>query len=241
MTQGLNALAYDGRRASVPEGVPHAPSCDPLGITASPTIVSQSVDSFFRGSLSPTPSSSSPTHSPLLSPATPTPSASLAPRVLPVLQQLQSSQNAEDRKADVEELRRSMRTILDMGNDAAVLEFLGIDKADIPEAIKTLQRMGEVDWGRVSAGGSAVRLDELGKDTLHREFIEAGIDALRRMSDAGAVDLPCWTITPYVFYSFVWGHDFYNLLIVALRFKEVQRSAWVSFLRSFKENGTIVP
>ena len=94
-----------------------------------------------------------------------------------------------------------MRSILDMGNDAAVLEFLGIDKADIPEAIKTLQRMGEVDGaGRVgAAGGSVVRLDETGKDTLHQEFIEAGIDALRRMSDAGAMDLPCWTITPYVF------------------------------------------
>jgi hypothetical protein len=96
-----------------------------------------------------------------------------------------------------------MRAILDMGNDAGVLEFLGIDKADIPEAIKTLQRMGEVDGVRVGVGaggsGSVVRLDEMGKDTLHQEFIEAGIDALRRMSDAGAMDLPCWTITPYVF------------------------------------------
>ena len=100
-----------------------------------------------------------------------------------------------------------MRAILDMGNDAAVLEFLGIEKADIPEAIKTLQRMGEVDGlggGRVVGGGGAgsvVKLDEAGKDTLHQEFIEAGIDALRRMSDAGAMDLPCWTITPYVFVS----------------------------------------
>lgn len=137
-----------------------------------------------------------------------------------------------------------MRAILDMGNDAAVLEFLGIDKADIPEAIKTLQRMGEVDGARV--GGSVVRLDETGKDTLHQEFIEAGIDALRRMSDAGAMDLPCWTITPYVFVTnFLEVDDFliciFCFSMVALRFREVQRSAWGSSPRSSKENGTGVP
>ncbi len=38
--------------------------------------------------------------------------------------------------------------------------------------------------------------DEMAKDTLHQEFIEAGIDALGRMSDGAAMDLPYWTITP---------------------------------------------
>jgi len=133
-----------------------------------------------------------------------------------------------------------MRAILDMGNDAAVLEFLGIEKADIPEAIKTLQRMGEVDGARVGVvGGSVVRLDsEAGKDTLHQEFIEAGIDALRRMSDAGAMDLPCWTITPYVFVCLSNWRFLIYIFSLALRFREVQRSAWDFSPRSFKGNGT---
>ena len=33
------------------------------------------------------------------------------------------------------------------------------------------------------------------RDTLDREFIESGIDALRRMSDGTGIDLPSWTIT----------------------------------------------
>ena len=36
------------------------------------------------------------------------------------------------------------------------------------------------------------------RDTLDREFIETGIDALRRLSGAGAASaLPSWTITRY--------------------------------------------
>jgi len=89
-----------------------------------------------------------------------------------------------------------MRAILDTESDVAILGFLGIDKADIPEAIKTLQRMGEA-CGKVESGGE--KQDELAKDTLHQEFIEAGIDALRRMSECAA-DLPYWTITPLVFF-----------------------------------------
>jgi hypothetical protein len=34
------------------------------------------------------------------------------------------------------------------------------------------------------------------RDTLDREFIEGGIDALRRMSKGGEM-LPSWTITRY--------------------------------------------
>ena len=46
--------------------------------------------------------------------------------------------------------------------------------------------------GRRSSGGRTAR------DTLDREFIETGIDALRRLSGGGAeVALPSWTITRY--------------------------------------------
>lgn len=168
----------------MPEGIPYATSRSSLGISASPTIVSHSVESFFNGS-------------PLSSATHPSPTV---PTVIPVLHQLQTTQNAEDSKVDVEELRKSMRAILDTGNDVTILGFLGIDKADIPEAIKTLQRMREAS-GRVGVesdkeGGKGGEMDGMVKDTLHQEFIEAGIDALRRMSDCAATDLPYWTITP---------------------------------------------
>jgi len=165
----------------VPEGIPYATSRDSLEIRASPTIVSHSVESFFKDSEPSTVNSVHP-----------------HPTVIPVLQHLQTTQNAEDSRMDVEELRKSMRAILDTESDVAILGFLGIDKADIPEAIKTLQRMGET-CGKVESGGDKQgrgELDELVKDTLHQEFIEAGIDALRRMSDCAAADLPYWTITP---------------------------------------------
>lgn len=87
-----------------------------------------------------------------------------------------------------------MRMILDTGSDMAILGFLGIDKADIPEAIKTLQRLREASGGRSMREETYHTM----KDTLHEEFIEAGIDALRRMSNCVGTDLPYWTITPYV-------------------------------------------
>ena len=41
------------------------------------------------------------------------------------------------------------------------------------------------------------------KDTLDREFIESGIDVLRRMSRGAEINLPSWTITRYVYGSAV--------------------------------------
>jgi len=41
------------------------------------------------------------------------------------------------------------------------------------------------------------------KDTLDREFIESGIDVLRRMSRGAEINLPSWTITRYVYSSAV--------------------------------------
>jgi hypothetical protein len=38
----------------------------------------------------------------------------------------------------------------------------------------------------------------VGRDTLDREFIESGIDALRRVSNGDEIDLPSWTITRFV-------------------------------------------
>jgi hypothetical protein len=47
-----------------------------------------------------------------------------------------------------------------------------------------------------SSSGSAGTADS--KDTLEREFLESGIDALLRMSRGVETNLPSWTITKYV-------------------------------------------
>lgn len=54
------------------------------------------------------------------------------------------------------------------------------------------RRMQTIDsWS--SSSGSVGSAGE--RDTLHREFLECGIDTLRRMSQSIEPDLPSWTIT----------------------------------------------
>lgn len=111
-----------------------------------------------------------------------------------------------------------MRTALAANSDVQMLDVLQIGKDEMPDAIKTLQRAlemvverGEVDgkgkWAaklgeKMKKGTKKVNDDDIGregdawvKDSLHREFIESGIDALRRMSQSVEMDLPSWTIT----------------------------------------------
>lgn len=117
-----------------------------------------------------------------------------------------------------------MRTALAQNDDLAMIEVLQIARGDMPEAIKTLQRTLErvVEDGRTevadeSGAGTLAspsqqrrfddeRLVDLGSlgvesrpsaDTLDREFIETGIDALRRLSTGTELGLPSWTITRY--------------------------------------------
>jgi len=130
-----------------------------MGLAASPTIISRSSDNLV-----------------------------LRPQVIPVLQEIQTAQNLSDNQSDIEDLRSTIQSVLDSGNDAKLLSFLGIDASEMPEVIKTLQRTLET--------GSRNN-DGVVRDTLHQEFLESGIDALRRMSAGNRLvtNLPCWTIT----------------------------------------------
>jgi abelson tyrosine-protein kinase 1/abelson tyrosine-protein kinase 2 len=101
-----------------------------------------------------------------------------------------------------------------------MIDVLQIARSEMPEAIKTMQRTLEhvVDDGRLadesglmlespssqghSEGGgfqlSSTDSSSSGSgDTLDREFIETGIDALRRLSAGTDLGLPSWTITRY--------------------------------------------
>lgn len=138
-----------------------------------------------------------------------------------ILRTLRSAQNAQDRAHDAEDLRQVMRAALAANDDAAMIEMLQIARSEMPEAIKTLQRALErvVEDSRlepeespISLVSSPQQLRTTGQsadsgsdstdnrrpaDTLDREFMETGIDALRRLSSGTDLGLPSWTITRY--------------------------------------------
>lgn len=103
--------------------------------------------------------------------------------VVASLREIQSSQLEEDSQSDVEDLREMLKSVLLTGSDADLFNCLEIVREELPEALKTLQRTRE-----------ATPKDG---DTLHQEFIESGIDALRRLSVDVDTNLPNWTITKY--------------------------------------------
>ncbi|KAG6879267.1 hypothetical protein C0992_003940, partial [Termitomyces sp. T32_za158] len=117
--------------------------------------------------------SPSPTASPMSTPTptpTPTPGLALTPsltlsprpspprtppalqptQVLPELQTVQASQDAQDLAHDSEDLRTLIRAALRTGSDVEIFRLLQIAREEMPEAIKTLQRALE----RVGDGGA---------------------------------------------------------------------------------------
>ena len=152
------------------------------------------------------------------------------------LHTLRTAQNAQDRVHDAADLRQLMRTALATNDDASMIEVLQIARSEMPEAIKTLQRALErvVEDGQ-EAEESAVLMrppspedgdhpsvesgaSRRSADTLDREFIETGIDALRRLSQGTELGLPSWTITRYeIDFETKVGFGF---------FSDVYRGAW---------------
>ena len=103
------------------------------------------------------------------------------------IQKVQEKHFSIDEHLDKEDLCAILRTALHEPEDVGLIRLLEIEKPEWPEAIKTLQR----------------RLEEIrsspvpeGEDTIHREFVESGIDCLRRMSGEDTT-VPSWTITKY--------------------------------------------
>jgi hypothetical protein len=141
-----------------------------------------------------------------------------------------------DAKMDLEDLRCSMRAAMQTGSDVAVVEMMQVPRDEMPEAMKTLQRalervvvmeecVGDGDGGEMERMGD-LGVCDLGdgdgnggegegceRDTLDREFIETGIEALRRLSEGlEAMPLPSWTITRFV-------HFFSNHSIILTHFQ----------------------
>jgi hypothetical protein len=179
------------------------------------------------------------------------------------LQEIVAAQNEADRTMDMEDLRRIQREILATSSDAEIIQILQVQREDMPEAIKTLQRAFEqclehehqlrdqamkaylkkdVDQDPSTSSAvntkdsqtmvtkstessqsgplsnlrrrftlenqknkdnkaskkSSMRVHHFEGTTLDKEFIESGIDALRRVSMGQDLTLPSWTITRYL-------------------------------------------
>jgi len=169
----------------------------------------------------------------------PSPSPSMSPgdlspsQILSAINSFHSTQNSRDKENDTADLRQLMRAALQTTSDAQMLKVLQIGHHEMPDAIKTLQRvlesvterdsdsvevppgkgmvvtkvvrkvtLKEAPDGSRKRSRTLISIDsfsttstgERRKDTLDREFIESGIDALRKMS-GGLETLPSWTIT----------------------------------------------
>ena len=146
--------------------------------------------------------------------------------VLPRIREMHRMQNTHDAEKDLEDLDTLLRTALSGSSDVDIVNVLQIHREDIPEAIKTLQRALERVVEKQGMAESQEKVEKTGKlgkqktvkrkgiltdsssgssgeegvwdDTIHREFIESGIDALKRMSRGLDMALPSWTITRYV-------------------------------------------
>ena len=137
------------------------------------------------------------------------------------LHDLGSAQDAQDRAHDIADLHKLMRAALAAKDDVAMIEVFQIARSEMPEAIKTLERALEcpVKDGQLNAKDSTAALltfqEKAGEgispsldpcnigtshssaNTLDREFIMTGINALRRLSQGRDLGLPSWTITQF--------------------------------------------
>lgn len=104
------------------------------------------------------------------------------------------------------DLRGLMRAALETGSDVEMMKVLQIGREEMPEAIGTLERALDKLRAHENEFTDEVRGDPvvggrgngLVKDPIDREFVESGIDALRRMSRGVVTKLPSWTITRLV-------------------------------------------
>ena len=121
-----------------------------------------------------------------------------------LLQSCRERQDGQDPAYDMEDLRHVMQAALRSSSDAEIIDLLQVDRHEIPEAVRALQRALEKEVDREQDAGSSHGEERymdsartrVSRDALDREFLEAGIDAFRRMSGT-ALLLPPWAITKW--------------------------------------------
>ena len=139
------------------------------------------------------------------------------------LHTLCATQNAQDRAHDAADLQQLMRTAVAANDDVAMIDVLQVERSEMPEAIKTLERalepiaedrridtevrlertlvrqppQQEEEGSGSSADAGVTGASQFSADKLDHEFLKRGVDALRRLSKGADLDLPRWTITRY--------------------------------------------
>jgi hypothetical protein len=112
------------------------------------------------------------------------------------LEEIISVQDDKDRELDLNDLDQQIDHTLQSGNDVMMFKFLQVPREDILEAIKSMQRYLEKQRQQGAKDPPNVHTHD-SRTILGCEFIEAGIDTLRRMSKSNNT-LPSWTITRFI-------------------------------------------
>lgn len=116
------------------------------------------------------------------------------------IQALRSRQFALDQAADSADLQRKMRTALRSSSDVEMIQTLQVQNHELAEAVKTLQRAledpkivpvtssrrGTMDEAQTQQ--ARADSDDVDDSGIHREFVESGIDALRRLSSGKGLE-----------------------------------------------------
>lgn len=122
-------------------------------------------------------------------------SAEVENEVVASIVKFRKEQEARAQNADAEDLRQILRAALRAEDDATMIDVLQVGRDEWPDAVKTLQRRLEEEREKHTEARSQASEAEV--DTVHREFLEGGIECLRRMSGNNLENLPHWTITKY--------------------------------------------
>ncbi|KZV62749.1 kinase-like protein [Peniophora sp. CONT] len=117
------------------------------------------------------------------------------------------SQNLRDLAEDMADLRQLMHSALQKKDDVAIVDVFQISRDEMPEAIRDLRRAlkGRAVDSRATSAASPPVLEAAGRSreaytatqTLDRDFIQSGIDALTRLSQGRDLGMPEWTITRF--------------------------------------------
>ena len=102
----------------------------------------------------------------------------------------------------------TIQTDIKAGVVQEVPAVVAVHDASVLERRKTIASAAGRESGTQSnltasasaSGGNGSASDERPRDTLDREFIESGIEALRRISNGPDMSLPSWTITKWVLF-----------------------------------------
>ncbi|PPR04355.1 hypothetical protein CVT24_013207 [Panaeolus cyanescens] len=138
--------------------------------------------------------------------------------ILQTLRHVYLRQNAVDTALDLIHLRKIMKNALQATSDVEMLQILQVGPNEMPDAIRTLERAlvtpldhtrssefsdtketpepgDEQDGGEVGSEGRGS--EAWRRDTLDSEFMETGIETLRRLSGKNSTPMPSWAITKY--------------------------------------------